>query len=86
MRVLGCRHFLLVEKSSMSVYSYEGRLLASPRWPNLHTSTLNKSQLSLSPDTVALRDQADDKCEFLKPSVFLMLTFVHQDSHSVPSF
>lgn len=47
----------------MSVYSYEGRLVASPRWPNLHTSTLNKTQLSLSSDTVALRDQADEKSE-----------------------
>lgn len=57
------RHFLLVEKTSMSLCSYEGRLLASPKWPNLTTSTLNSSQVSLAPETIALRDQVDDKCE-----------------------
>ncbi|KAG8294840.1 Intraflagellar transport protein 80 [Homalodisca vitripennis] len=61
MVLLADRHFLLVEKTSMSLYSYEGRLLASPRWPNLHTSTLNRAQVSLSPDTIILRDQADEK-------------------------
>ncbi|XP_054283963.1 intraflagellar transport protein 80 homolog isoform X2 [Macrosteles quadrilineatus] len=61
MVLLADRHFLLVEKTSMSLYSYEGRLLASPKWPGLQTSNLNRCHVSLSPDTIALRDQADEK-------------------------
>ncbi|PSN36206.1 hypothetical protein C0J52_07301 [Blattella germanica] len=55
------RHFLLVEKSSMNLYSYEGRLLCSPRWQGMQPETLNAACVSLSPDTIVVRDQADDK-------------------------
>jgi intraflagellar transport protein 80 len=56
------RHFLLVEKSSLSLYSYEGRLLCSPRWQGMQPEILNPACVSISSDTIAVRDQADEKC------------------------
>ncbi|KAJ9601816.1 hypothetical protein L9F63_000044 [Diploptera punctata] len=62
---LTLRHFLLVEKSSLSLYSYEGRLLCSPRWQGMQPETLNPAYVSISPDTIAVRDQNDDKLVYL---------------------
>lgn len=56
---------ILVERSSMNVYSYEGRLVSSPRWASLNTASLNPSHISLGPDSIAVRDQADEKCNFV---------------------
>ncbi|XP_069692430.1 intraflagellar transport protein 80 homolog isoform X3 [Periplaneta americana] len=61
MLLLAERHFLLVEKSSLSLYSYEGRLLCSPRWQGMQPETLNPACVSISADTIAVRDQVDDK-------------------------
>ncbi|XP_023711172.2 intraflagellar transport protein 80 homolog isoform X2 [Cryptotermes secundus] len=61
MLLLAERHFLLVEKSSLSLYSYEGRLLCSPRWQGMQPETFNPACVSISPDTIAVRDQTDEK-------------------------
>ncbi|GLG95764.1 F-box-like/WD repeat-containing protein ebi [Gryllus bimaculatus] len=62
---LAARHFLLVEKTTAGLYSYEGRLLCSPRWQAMQPDTLNESSVSISPDTIAVRDQVDDKVVLL---------------------
>ncbi|KAF6215468.1 hypothetical protein GE061_010222 [Apolygus lucorum] len=61
MVLLAEKHMILVERSSIGVYSYDGRLISSPKWPSLNTATLNPSQISLGPDCIAARDQADEK-------------------------
>ena len=55
------RHFLLVESQALYVYSYEGRLLCSPRWPGMRCEALARQAVSLGPDCVAVRDQTDEK-------------------------
>ncbi|XP_068216977.1 intraflagellar transport protein 80 homolog [Palaemon carinicauda] len=55
------RHFLLVDGASVYVYSYDGRLLCSPRWPGMRTDVLNHRTVSLSSDTLAIRDKNDEK-------------------------
>lgn len=55
------RHFLLVERSSMNLYSYDGKVLCSPKIPGMQIDALDFSGLSLSPDTLAVLDQNDDK-------------------------
>ncbi|CAH0390295.1 unnamed protein product [Bemisia tabaci] len=55
------RNFLLVEKSVISIYSYDGRLVATPKWPNVQNEQLNSANISLSPETVAVRDHTDEK-------------------------
>ncbi len=58
-----CRHFLVVDSSSVYVYTYEGRLVSSPRFPGMRTDILNRTTVTLSDDTVAIRDKTDEKCE-----------------------
>lgn len=57
------RFFLLVERSSVNLYSYEGRLVSSPRWAAMQPETMNEKSISLSDDTLAARDQNDPKGE-----------------------
>lgn len=59
------RLFALVEKSSVNVYSYDGRHLFAPKWPNMQCDTLNANLITLSNDTIAIRDQIDEKSKCL---------------------
>ncbi|KAJ8388659.1 hypothetical protein AAFF_G00130680 [Aldrovandia affinis] len=59
------RHFLLVDGSGLYVYSYEGRLVSTPKFPGMRTDIMNTQTVSLSNDTVAIRDKTDEKVIFL---------------------
>lgn len=60
------RNMLLVECSTISIYNYQGRLVASPRWPNMRLEHLRNSHISLSGDTLAVRDATDTKSNNVK--------------------
>ncbi|KAK9727581.1 WD domain, G-beta repeat [Popillia japonica] len=55
------KHFLLIEKTTVGLYNYQGRLIASPRWPNMRLDNLRNSHISLSVDTLIIRDTSDSK-------------------------
>ncbi|WAR28818.1 IFT80-like protein [Mya arenaria] len=55
------KHFLLVDTAGVYVYTYDGRLACSPRYPGLRADILNAQTISISNDTVAIRDKADEK-------------------------
>lgn len=55
------KHFLLVESNALHLYSYEARLICSPKWPGMRPETLNAHTVSLCNDTIAVRDQSDEK-------------------------
>ncbi|NWY95301.1 IFT80 protein, partial [Loxia curvirostra] len=59
------RHFLLVDGAGLYLYSYEGRLISSPKYPGLRTDVLSALTVSLSSDTLALRDKADEKVIYI---------------------
>ena len=61
------RHFLLVDGGGIYLYSYEGRFLSSPKFPGMRTDILNAQTVSLSNDTIAIKDKADEKskCIFI---------------------
>nr|XP_029529971.1 intraflagellar transport protein 80 homolog [Oncorhynchus nerka] len=59
------RHFLLVDGTGVYVFSYEGRLISTPRFPGMRTDILNAQSVSLSNDTIAIRDKSDEKVIFL---------------------
>ncbi|XP_073435069.1 intraflagellar transport protein 80 homolog isoform X1 [Dendrobates tinctorius] len=64
--ILQCeRHFLLVDGGSVFVYSYEGRLISSPKVPGMRTDILNAQTVSLSNDTIAIKDKTDEKLIYL---------------------
>ncbi|XP_078419892.1 intraflagellar transport protein 80 homolog isoform X1 [Cetorhinus maximus] len=59
------RHFLLLDGAGIYLYSYEGRLISSPKFPGMRTDILSSQTVSLSNDTIAVRDKADDKVIYL---------------------
>ncbi|KAJ8980063.1 hypothetical protein NQ317_012903 [Molorchus minor] len=61
MMLLCEKQMLLVEKSTVGIYNYQGRLTASPRWPNMRLDQLRNAHVSLSPDTLAVQNAGDMK-------------------------
>ncbi|XP_046379883.1 intraflagellar transport protein 80 homolog [Haliotis rufescens] len=59
------KHFLLVDGGGVYVYSYDGRLVCSPRYQGMKADILNTQTISLSNDTVAIRDKADEKVVYV---------------------
>lgn len=59
------RYFLLIDGAGLYVYSYDGRLVSTPKWPAMRTEILNINTVSLSNDTIAVRD-SDHKSNFEK--------------------
>uniref|UniRef100_A0A6Q2XZP2 Uncharacterized protein n=1 Tax=Esox lucius TaxID=8010 RepID=A0A6Q2XZP2_ESOLU len=59
------KHFLLVDGAGLYVFSYEGRLISTPRFPGMRTDILNTQSVSLSNDSIAIRDKSDEKVIFL---------------------
>lgn len=55
------KHFLLVDGSNVTLYSYEGRLLLNVKWIGMRIEALNKYTISLSADVIAVRDANDAK-------------------------
>nr|XP_057935123.1 intraflagellar transport protein 80 homolog isoform X3 [Doryrhamphus excisus] len=55
------RHALLVDGAGLYIFSYEGRLISSPKFPGMRADILNSQCVSLSNDTVAIRDKSDEK-------------------------
>lgn len=51
----------MVDGGGIYVYSYEGRLVCAPKFPGMRTDILNAQTVSLSNDTIAVRDKADEK-------------------------
>ncbi|XP_046852298.1 intraflagellar transport protein 80 homolog [Xenia sp. Carnegie-2017] len=55
------KSFLLVEETGIQIYSYEGRLICTPKLQQLRLDLLNEHSLSLSDDTLVVRDQKDKR-------------------------
>lgn len=55
------RHFLLVDGAGLYIFSYEGRLISSPKFPGMRANILNSKGISVSNDTIAIRDKSDEK-------------------------
>ncbi|XP_062598363.1 intraflagellar transport protein 80 homolog [Saccostrea cucullata] len=55
------KHFMLVDSSNVYIYSYDGRMVCSPKYPGMRADILNYQTVSLSNDTVAIRDKTDEK-------------------------
>ncbi|XP_076675332.1 intraflagellar transport protein Oseg5 isoform X3 [Andrena cerasifolii] len=59
--LLAEKHFLLVEWSSVSLYSYQGRLLGTPKWKGMTQERLYPPCVSLCSDTLVIRSQSNEK-------------------------
>ncbi|XP_011686372.1 PREDICTED: intraflagellar transport protein 80 homolog [Wasmannia auropunctata] len=59
--LLAKKHFLIVELNTVSLYSYQGRLLGSPRWKGFSSEPLYPICISLCADTLVVKDQNNEK-------------------------
>ncbi|XP_056296765.1 intraflagellar transport protein 80 homolog isoform X2 [Pseudoliparis swirei] len=59
------KHVLLVDGAGLYTFSYEGRLISSPKFPGMRADILNAQGVSLSNDTIAIRDKSDEKVVLL---------------------
>lgn len=50
-----------MDGAEVYVYSYEGRLVSSPKSPGMRMDILNTQSISLSNDTIAIRDTTDER-------------------------
>ncbi|KER26913.1 hypothetical protein T265_13899, partial [Opisthorchis viverrini] len=59
------KYFVLVDGMNIYVYSYDGRLVCSPKQPNLRTDLVHATGFSLSNDTIAVKNGLDEKTIYL---------------------
>eukprot|EP00794_Sanderia_malayensis_P011126 gene11126-12297_t len=59
------KHFLLADDTGIQIFSYEGRLLSTPKYQGMRPEMMNSQTVSLSNDTLAIRDKADEKLIYL---------------------
>lgn len=52
---------MLVDTAGVYVYSYDGRMVSSPRYAGMRADVLNYQTVALSNDTIAIRDKTDEK-------------------------
>ncbi|TPX35764.1 hypothetical protein SmJEL517_g02004 [Synchytrium microbalum] len=58
--------FSIVDNSNgIQIYSYDGRLVSSPRYPGLRPEFLTPSTMSLVADVFAIKDRADEKAIYV---------------------
>ncbi|KAL0124329.1 hypothetical protein PUN28_006277 [Cardiocondyla obscurior] len=59
--LLAEKHFLIVEWNTVSLYSYQGRLLGSPRWKGFSSEPLYPACISLCDDTLVIGNHSNKK-------------------------
>ncbi|XP_066143483.1 intraflagellar transport protein 80 homolog [Euwallacea fornicatus] len=55
------KHMVLIEKNTVGIYNYQGKLVGQPRWANMRLDVVKPALISLSNDTLAVRDHNDTK-------------------------
>ncbi|PBC33240.1 Intraflagellar transport protein [Apis cerana cerana] len=59
--LLAEKHFLLIEWNTVSLYSYQGRLLGTPKWKGMTQERLYSPCISICSDTLVIRSQNNEK-------------------------
>ncbi|XP_050524425.1 intraflagellar transport protein 80 homolog isoform X2 [Daktulosphaira vitifoliae] len=74
------RYFSIFMNSAVNVYSYDGKLVSSPKWPNMQCDRIQENYVSMSSKLLAIRDQLNDKmvnmCEVVPSN--LLPVFKHE--------
>ncbi|CAG9768961.1 unnamed protein product [Ceutorhynchus assimilis] len=55
------KHMLLIEKNTVGLYNYQGKMISQPKWPNMRLDSIKAPLISLSNDLLAVRDANDQK-------------------------
>eukprot|EP00795_Rhopilema_esculentum_P016996 gene16996-8500_t len=63
------KHFALVDEMSVQIYSYEGRLLSTPKYQGMRPDMMSAQTIALCNDTLAIKDKTDEKLIYLFDAV-----------------
>jgi intraflagellar transport protein 80 len=62
MIVQGHKYFAMIDASlNFNIYSYDGKLISSPKYQGLRVEFLNKRHISISSDVLAIIDPTNSK-------------------------
>lgn len=71
-------YFALVDNFvGLQVYSYDGKIVCQPKYPGLRGEFITTQTISLSSDTIAIKDNNDEKSN----SFCTQLTFMYRCLH-----
>ncbi|KAF6771101.1 hypothetical protein AHF37_09323 [Paragonimus kellicotti] len=59
------KYFVLVDGANIYVYTYDGRLVCSPKQPNLRTEMLHSDGLALCNDALVVKNRMDERSIYL---------------------
>ena len=60
--------------TGVQIYTYEGRTVSSPKYTGMRAEFINLQSISISNDTLAIRDHADEKGNAWIARTFIILT------------
>lgn len=58
-----CRYFAILSISRVDIYTFDCKLVSSPKWPNMQCDIVQKNHVSMSDHILAVRDQLNDKSD-----------------------
>ncbi|KAI9350037.1 WD40-repeat-containing domain protein [Zopfochytrium polystomum] len=59
-------YFAIVDNfTGLQIYSYEGRTISAPKYPGMRPDRITKECISLSNDTIAIRDRTEEKAIYV---------------------
>lgn len=61
-----------MDGAGLYTFSYEGRLISSPKFPGMRADILNATSVSLSNDSIAIRDKSDEKSKGIAVTCLIM--------------
>ncbi|ESO09780.1 hypothetical protein HELRODRAFT_158228 [Helobdella robusta] len=70
------RYFMLLNSSSINIFSYDGRLVSSPKSTSLNLDPYNRHAVVISDDVLVIRDKLDEKTVYVFETVTGKMTEV----------
>ncbi|XP_060875754.1 intraflagellar transport protein 80 homolog isoform X2 [Metopolophium dirhodum] len=61
MIILTEKYFAILSISRVDIYTFDCKLVSSPKWPNMQCDIVQKNHVSISDHILAVRDQLNDK-------------------------
>lgn len=75
------RYFALFSTSGVNVYTFDCKLVSSPKWPNMQCDLVQRNHVSMSDHMLVLRDQLNDKSEYPRQHFYVYYTSIPRENN-----
>jgi len=58
------RYFAILSISRVDIYTFDCKLVSSPKWQNMQCDLVQRNHVSISDHILAVRDQLNDKSDY----------------------